>query len=308
MNTDIKKIIMAHTHNHSIESYNKYIVIGIILNLLFVFLEIFYGIISSSMALIADAGHNFSDVLSLVLALTASLMIKAKSTAKYTYGFKKGSILIAAVNSMLLIAALGGISWEAIQRLYYTVEVKSINVIIVAAIGIIINGVTAAFFMKGKDKDLNIKSAFLHMLTDALISAGVVVSGILMLIFDIYLIDPLISIAIVFVIFIGTWKLFMETIRLSVDAVPEKIDIHKVRGFLTGISGVINVHDLHIWSLSTSEIALTAHLKMKSPVFDNTFNAEIKKKLHDKFGIEHTTIQVESDEISSNCSNCEESD
>ncbi len=297
---------MAHTHNHSIESYNKYIIAGIILNLLFVILEIFYGINSSSMALIADAGHNFSDVLSLVLALTASLMIKARAAEKYTYGFKKGSILIAAVNSLLLIAALGGITWEAIQRLYSTNEVKSINVIYVAAAGIIINGLTAAFFMRGKDKDLNLKSAFLHMLTDALISAGVVVSGVLMLLFGIYWIDPLISIAIVIVIFIGTWKLFMETIRLSVDAVPEKINIQEVRMFLEGVNGVKNVHDLHIWSLSTSEIALTAHLALNSNVIDDSLYSDLKNKLHDLFGIEHITIQVESPVLGINCSNCEE--
>lgn len=298
---------MAHTHNHDhkIENYNKYIIIGIILNLLFVVIEIFYGIISDSMALVADAGHNFSDVLSLVLALTASLMIKARASEKYTYGFKKGSILIAALNSLLLIAALGGITWEAIHRLYNNAEVNSTNVIIVAAIGIVINGVTAALFIRGKDKDLNIKSAFLHMLTDTLISAGVVVSGILMLLFGIYWIDPVISLGIVVVIFIGTWKLFKETIRLSIDAVPHKININEVRDYLAGLNGILNVHDLHIWSLSTSEIALTAHLTTENITLDDSFNTKLKDMLHDKFGIEHITIQLETPASGENCESCD---
>lgn len=296
---------MAHNHNHSIQSYNKFIIAGIFLNLLFVLIEVFYGIISDSMALVSDAGHNFSDVLSLILALTASLMIKKKSSEKYTYGFKKGSILIAAVNSFLLIAALGGITWEAIHRLYNTMPVKSENVIIIASIGIIINGLTAAFFIKGKDNDLNLKSAFLHMLTDALISAGVVVSGVLMMIFEIYWLDPVISLLIVVVIFIGTWNLFAETIRLSIDAVPQKINLNEVREYILGINGIINVHDLHIWSLSTSEIALTAHLIMESPVINDEFNKELKNKLHNKFGIEHTTIQFESTSSEDYCVNCD---
>lgn len=273
------------------------------LNISFVIIEIIYGIISNSVALIADAGHNFSDVISLVLALFAVFLIKKRSTDKYTYGYKKGSILIAAFNSFLLLIALGVICWEAIHRFYEPAQVSGKTVIIVAFIGIIINGITAYMFVKGKDKDLNIKSAFLHMLTDTLVSAGVVISGIFIVLFDINWLDPLISLIIVLIIFIGTWNLFKETIRLSIDAVPEKISITAVKEYLKGLNGVADVHDLHIWSLSTSQIALTAHLVMENFSTEENFLSEIKKQLHDKFEIEHTTIQIET---SSNIQFCDE--
>lgn len=292
---------MAHNHNYSVDKYNTAIIIGIILNILFVAIELIYGLISNSVALIADAGHNFSDVISLVLALIASLLIKKRTSAKYTYGFKKGSILIAAFNSFLLLIALGGITWEAVHRFYNPVEVSGTTVIVVAFIGIIINGITAFLFVKGKEKDLNIKSAFLHMLTDALVSAGVVISGFLMLFFQLYWIDPLISLVIVALIFVGTWNLFKETIRRSIDAVPEKINITEVKDFLSRLSGVQSVHDLHIWSISTSQVALTVHLVMDNFSKDENFLTDINKQLHDKFEIEHTTIQIETLEQGNNC-------
>lgn len=297
---------MSHSHNHGhiAASYNKPIIIGIVLNITFVIVEVIYGIISNSVALIADAGHNFSDVIALVLALIASLLIKKRSTDKYSYGFKKGSILIAAFNSFLLLVALGIICWEAVNRFYEPAEVSGKTVIIVAFIGIIINGLTAYMFVKGKDKDLNIRSAFLHMLTDALVSAGVVISGILIYFFNIYWLDPLMSLIIVGVIFAGTWNLFKETIRLSIDAVPEKININEVREFLKGFDGVTGVHDLHIWSLSTSQVALTAHLVMDNFSIDENFLAEINKELHNRFEIEHTTIQIENENSEKLCGKC----
>lgn len=296
---------MAHNHNHSVDKYNTAIIFGIILNISFVVIELIYGLISNSVALIADAGHNFSDVISLVLALIASLLIKKRTSAKYTYGFKKGSILIAAFNSFLLLIALGGITWEAVHRFYDPVEVSGTTVIVVAFIGIIINGLTAFLFVKGKENDLNIKSAFLHMLTDALVSAGVVVSGFLMLYLKLNWLDPLISLIIVAVIFVGTWNLFKETIRLSIDAVPEKINITEVKEYLSGLNGVQGVHDLHIWSLSTSQVALTAHLVMDNFSTDENFLADINKQLHDRFEIEHTTIQIETNTIA-NCPVCKD--
>jgi len=285
----------THTHSHNLtaEHFNRAIIIGIILNITFVVIEVIYGIYSNSVALLADAGHNFSDVIALVLALIASLLIKKRSSDKYSYGFKKGSILIAAFNSLLLLVALGVICWEAVNRFYEPADVSGSTVIAVAFIGIIINGFTAYLFVKGKDKDLNIRSAFLHMLTDALVSAGVVVSGVMILFFDINWLDPLMSLVIVCVIFVGTWKLFKETIRLSIDAVPEKIDINEVKNYLKGFEGVTNVHDLHIWSLSTSQIALTAHLVMDNFTAENNLLKSVQSGLQNKFEIEHTTIQIE---------------
>ncbi|MBZ0202881.1 MAG: cation diffusion facilitator family transporter [Ignavibacteria bacterium] len=297
---------MAHNHNHghTVNSYSKPLIIGIVLNISFVIIEVVYGIISNSVALIADAGHNFSDVISLVLALFAMFLIKKKSTGKYTYGFKKGSILIALLNSVLLLIALGGICREAILRFYHPSNVDGYTVIIVASIGILINGFTAYLFVKGKEKDLNIKSAFLHMLTDTLVSAGVVISGIFIIFFEIYWIDPVMSLVIVGVIFIGTWKLLKETISLSIDAVPKSIDLTEVNRYLSGLSGVQEVHDLHIWSMSTSQVALTAHLVMDNISTDENFLANINKQLHDRFEIEHTTIQIEDNKLVSDCGSC----
>ncbi len=295
---------MAHNHNHSVTNYSKPLIIGIVLNISFVIIEVIYGIISNSVALIADAGHNFSDVIALVLALIASLLIKKRSSDKYSYGFKKGSILIAAFNSLLLLVALGVICLEAVNRFYEPADVSGSTVIVVTFIGIIINGLTAYLFVKGKDKDLNIRSAFLHMLTDALVSAAVVVSGIMILFYDINWLDPLMSIIIVCVIFVGTWNLFKETIRLSIDAVPEKININEVRTYLNGLAGVTEVHDLHIWSLSTSQIALTAHLVVDNFTQESNFLKMIQEKLHDKFEIEHTTIQIESFSQKNDCIGC----
>lgn len=295
--------VLMHNHNHI--NFNKPLYLGIALNLLFVAIELFYGIISNSVALISDAGHNFSDVISLILALIAILLIKKKSTKKFTYGYKKGSILIALINSILLLIAIGIIIWESIHRLYNPVSINGNTVIVVAFIGILINGFTAYMFIKDKEKDLNIKSAFLHMLTDALVSAGVVVSGIIITIFNVYWLDPLVSLLIVGVIFTMTYKLLKETIRLSIDAVPDNIDINNVFEYLMSLDGVKEIHDLHIWSLSTSQVALTVHIVVKSNyVFDNHILNSININLHDKFEISHPTIQIEYTQKSDECITC----
>lgn len=296
---------MKEQHNHNNVVYNKPIVIGIILNVAFIAIEIFYGLISNSVALISDAGHNFSDVISLILALIAAMLIKKKSTEKFTYGYKKGSILIALINSILLLVALGVIIWESVHRFYNPVQIDGMTVISVAFIGILINGFTAYLFIKDKEKDLNLKSAFLHMLTDALVSAGVVVSGIFITIYKLYWLDPLVSLMIVGVIFTMTYKLLKETIRLSIDAVPENIDIKSVFDYLMSIEGVKEIHDLHIWSLSTSQVALTVHIVVKSDyVFDNDVLNNINITLNDKFEISHSTIQIEYVEKSDLCITC----
>lgn len=296
---------MPHNHDHTVNNYSKPIIIGIILNLAFVVIEVVYGFISNSVALIADAGHNFSDVISLVLALAAIFLIRRRSTGNFTYGFKKGSILIALLNCVLLLVALGGICREAILRFYEPAHVNGYTVIIVAFIGIIINGFTAYLFVKGKEKDLNIKSAFLHMLTDALVSAGVVVSGIFMITLDIYWIDPVMSLIIVGVIFAGTWSLLKETISLSIDAVPKNINLTEVKNYFLSLKGVIEVHDLHIWSISTSQAALTAHIVLDDLSNYEMFLSEINKQLHDRFDIEHTTIQMETADSQIACHKCD---
>ncbi len=296
---------MKEQHNHNNVVYNKPIVIGIILNVSFIAIEIFYGLMSNSVALISDAGHNFSDVISLILALIAAMLIKKKSTEKFTYGYKKGSILIALINSILLLVALGVIIWESVHRFYNPVQIDGMTVISVGFIGILINGFTAYLFIKNKEKDLNLKSAFLHMLTDALVSAGVVVSGIFITIYKLYWLDPLVSLMIVGVIFTMTYKLLKETIRLSIDAVPENIDIKSVFDYLMSIGGVKEIHDLHIWSLSTSQVALTVHIVVKSDyVFDNDVLKNINIYLHDKFEISHSTIQIEYIQKSDVCGTC----
>lgn len=294
---------MGHEHKHTF-SFQRSIIVGIILNVTFIVIEVVYGLISNSIALITDAGHNFSDVLSLILAGIAGWMITKRSNSKFTYGYKRGSILIALVNSVLLLVALGAITWEAIHRLYVQNTVNGMTVMLVASVGIIVNGITAYMFMKGREKDLNVKSVFLHMLTDTLVSLGVLISGILIYYLEINWIDPVISLAIVVVILYGTWGLLKETIQLTLDAVPGNIEYIEVQKYLQNITGVKSIHDLHIWGLSTSHTALTAHLVMDGGANSDNFLNEISTDLHDKFGIEHTTIQIED----TNSRDCEQED
>jgi cobalt-zinc-cadmium efflux system protein len=278
--------------NHGLLHFEKYIKIGILLNITFVIIEIIFGIFSNSIALITDAGHNFSDVLTLLLAWFAAWLMKKQSTHKFTYGYKKGSIYIALINSVILLFALGGITWEAFKRLNAPEPVEGNTIIIVSAVGIVINGLTAFMFLKGRKDDLNIKSAFLHMLTDALVSLGVLISGIIILITQLYLIDPVISLIIVAVILYGSWGVFRDSVKMSMDAVPEEIETSAVLQYFQNIKCVDNIHDLHIWPISTSHTALTVHLVLNCSA-DNKFLDDITRELHDKFGIDHCTIQVE---------------
>lgn len=245
------------------------------------------------MALIADAGHNFSDVISLILAWISMWMIKKSSTKKFTYGYKKGSILIALVNALLLMFALGVITFEAIKRLYGVNEIGGETIIIVASIGILINGFTTLLFMKGRKNDLNIKGVFLHMLTDTLVSLAVVVSGILILALKLNWIDSVMSLFVVAVIFIGTWSLLKDTIKLSVDAVPSQIKFEEVYSFLKNLEEVSDVHDLHIWAMSTSQNALTVHIVVSNYNTGDGFIMNINNELKNRFNISHSTIQIE---------------
>jgi len=295
-----------HSHNHTgnENNFEKAIKLGILLNVIYICVEFVFGFISNSMALITDAGHNFSDVISLLLAWISMWMIKKNSNRKFTYGYKKGSILIALINAALLMFALGVISFEAVKRFYSADVVGGSTIIIVASVGILINGFTTLLFLKGRKSDLNIKGVFLHMLTDTLVSLAVVVSGVLILYTGYMWIDSVVSLAVVVVIFIGTWSLFKDTVKLSVDAVPSHIEFDEVFEYLKNIEGVTGVHDLHIWAMSTSQNALTAHLVVDDAVFAEGFIKKINSDLKEKFNISHSTIQTESgsdDCLGSNC-------
>jgi cobalt-zinc-cadmium efflux system protein len=286
----------SHGHNHHHHdpvNYGFAFGFGIILNIIFIIVEVIYGMIGDSLALLADAGHNLSDVLGLVIAWIAVWLGKKAPTSKRTYGFKKSSILAALFNAVFLLVAIGAIALEAIQRFSSPAPVAGKTVIIVALIGIVINTSTALLFMSGRKNDLNIRGAYLHMMADAVVSVGVVVAGFIMIWSGWQWIDPLVSLAIAIVILIGTWSLLSESLNLSLDAVPNGIDIEKIKTYFINLSTVIEVHDLHVWGMSTTEPALTVHL-VRSDITDNDqLLQQLTKELHDQFGIEHTTIQIE---------------
>lgn len=282
-----------HGHSHAPANYNRAFIIGIILNIGFVLVEAGFGFLTNSLALLADAGHNLSDVLGLVLAFGASWLTRRRPTPRYTYGLRRSSIMAALFNACFLLVAMGAIALESIQRLNNPTPISGSIVIGVALIGIVINGVTAWLFMSGREQDLNIKGAFLHMAADALVSAGVVLAGIAILTTGWLWFDPVVSLIIVVVIVVGTWNLLRDSLNLALDAVPEGIEPQAVRTYLSELSGVVGVHDLHIWAMSTTETALTAHLVMLTGNPGDGFLSRISMELHDNFGIEHSTIQIE---------------
>ena len=292
-----------NNHNHATaqQNFNSAFIIGIALNVIYIVVEVAYGLLIDSMALLADAGHNFSDVLGLLLAWGAAYLAKTASTEKRTYGLRKSTILAAFFNAILLMIAVGAITIEAIRKLILPAPVEGTTMMIVAGIGFVINAVTALLFMKGRKKDLNIKGAFLHMAADAGVSLGVVVAGFVIVSTGWLWIDPAISLVIVLVITIGTWGLLRDSFHLSMDAVPKGIDFKEVGNYLKGITGVTEVHDLHIWAMSTTQIALTAHLVIPDEKKDDYFLKKICGDLHSKFGIEHSTIQIEKSAQSANC-------
>jgi len=289
-----------HSHTQG-TNFNQAFLFGIILNVVYIVVEIIYGILINSMALLADAGHNFSDVLGLLLAWGAAYLAKTASTEKRTYGMRKSTILAALFNAIILMIAVGAITIEAVRKLIYPEPVQGQTMIIVAAIGFIINAVTALLFMKGREKDLNIKGAFLHMAADAGVSLGVVIAGLIIVSTGWLWVDPVIGLVIVVVITIGTWGLLKESFHLSMDAVPKDIDLKDVGNYLKSIQGVNEVHDLHVWAMSTTETALTAHLVIPEENKDDYFLKKICGELHSKFGIVHSTIQIEKSAQSANC-------
>jgi len=285
---------MSHNHSHNVMNYNRSFAFGIALNIIFVIIEVIYGITADSMALIADAGHNLSDVISLLLAWGANLLASKRPTAYRTYGFRRATILASLISSVLLLFALGGITLETFERLFTPQSVDAITVITVAAIGVIINTVTALLFIKGQKHDLNIRAAYLHMAADAGISLGVVIIGIAILFTGWIWLDPVISLFIVVIILISTWALLKESINLSIDAVPQGIDMPGIQNYLSNLNNVNSIHDLHVWALSTTEVALTVHLVTDHNVINNQFLEEIQLYLHDNFDVGHSTIQIES--------------
>jgi len=282
----------AHHHGDP-NNYGRAFVIAIALNVAFVAIEFTYGFIANSTALIADAGHNLSDVLGLILAWGATLLARKAPNGRYTYGLRSSSILAALANAMLLLVACGAIAWEAIQRFAEPPMVAGLTVTVVAAIGIAINGVSAWLFVKGSKGDLNIRGAYLHMMADAAVSLGVVLGGLAMMFTGWYWLDPVISLTIVMVILVGTWGLLRESMRLALSAVPTNIDAAAVETYLRNCAGVTAVHDLHIWGASTTESALTVHLVMPGGYPGDIFMDEITQTLGTRFLIHHSTLQVE---------------
>ena len=282
-----------HGHSHAPASYGRAFAIGVIINTAFVVVEAAYGFVSGSMALVADAGHNLFDVLGLLIAWAAAAVSSRPASARFTYGYKSGSILAALANAGLLLVAIGAILIETIRRFFEPVHVQGMTVIVVAGIGVAINAATALLFMSGRKHDLNIRGAYLHMVADALVSVGVVIAGTVILLTGASWIDPLTSLVIVAAIAWGTWGLLRDSVKMGLNAVPDGIDHAAVRSYLSGLPGVAAVHDLHIWPMSTTETAFTAHLVMPAGHPGDAFLHDIAHELDHRFGIHHATMQVE---------------
>jgi len=289
---------MSAGRDHAAPSHGRAFAIAVGVNLAFSAIEATYGVISGSLALIADAGHNLSDVLGLLLAWGASVLATRPATERRTYGFRKASILGALGSSLLLLVAIGGMAWEAVGRIADPAPVQGMTVMVVAGIGVLVNAGTAALFMAGRRSDLNIRGAFLHLAADAAVSVGVVIAGALILYTGWLVIDPVMSLVVAIVILVGTWSLLRDSLDLAMDAVPKEIDLAEVRGFLEGLAEVRELHDLHVWPLSTTETALSVHLVL-TPEADVEQGLDLAVRLqdllHDRFEIAHATVQVERD-------------
>jgi cobalt-zinc-cadmium efflux system protein len=284
---------MATGHHHSPATYDRAFALGVVLNIIFVVTEAVFGVVAGSTALLADAAHNFSDVLGLLLAWGASYLARRPRSSRRTYGWRSSSILAALLNAVVLLVVTGGIAWEAVQRFGTPAHVGGGIVAWVALLGVGINTATALFFMSGRKSDLNIRGAFLHMVADAAVSAGVVVAGVAILVTGWVWIDPVATLLIAAVILGSTSGLLRESVNLALHAVPEGIDPEAVEAYLMGLRGVTAVHDVHIWAMSTTETALTAHLVKQDARDDDAIIAEATRVLHDRFRIEHTTLQWE---------------
>ncbi len=296
----------AHDRHHYQHDYSKNhdraFIIAIALNTIFVLVEFAFGFIANSTALIADAGHNLSDVSGLLLAWGASILARKTPSERYTYGLRSTSILAALANAMFLLITCGAIAWEAMQRFSHPPEVAGLTVTLVAGVGIVINGLSAWMFIKGSKEDLNIRGAYLHLVSDAAVSLGVVVAGIVMIFTSWYWLDPFISLAIVVVIIIGTWGLLRDSLQLALSAVPAHIEIAAIDAYLRQCAGVTDIHDLHIWGMSTTENALTVHLVMPAGYPGDVYLDDIMQTLNKQFSIHHSTLQIEQGTTDHMCS------
>ncbi|GAB2840220.1 cation diffusion facilitator family transporter [Ferruginibacter profundus] len=287
----------GHSHSHApvITNLNRAFVVGIVLNLAYVLIQVVIGLKINSLSLLSDAGHNFLDVAGLALAMLAFKLAKSKSTEKYTYGYRKASILISLLNAVVLLISIGAIAYEAALRFKYPQELPGTTIAIIAAIGIVINTVSAFMFFRDRQKDINVKSAFLHLASDALVSLGLVAGGIIIHYTKLYWIDPLLSIIICLVIIASTWSLLRDSLRLSLDGVPENIDVQKIKTAALQVAGIKDIHHLHVWAISTNRNALTAHI-----ILDNSITMlhaqHIKEKLKhelEHLNIHHVTLETE---------------
>jgi cobalt-zinc-cadmium efflux system protein len=297
----------GHSHNHVpvITNLNKAFIIGIVLNLVYVLFQIAIGLKINSLSLLSDAGHNFLDVAGLALAIIAFKLSTSKSTDKFTYGRKKASILISLLNAVILLISIGAIGFEAILRFRYPEPIPGKIIALVAIVGIFINGISAFMFFRDRENDINVKAAFLHLASDALVSLGLVVGGIIIYQTHLYWIDPLLSIIICLVIIVNTWTLLKDSLKLSLDGVPDNVNIQKVKEEILNTNGVKDFHHIHIWAISTTQNALTGHLVV-SETLPNVEIAKIKDKLKHKLehlNIQHTTLETEFEN-----DNCDQTD
>lgn len=286
----------GHSHSHAPKDFGFAFALGTALNLGFVLIEAAFGFIANSTALLADAGHNLSDVIGLLIAWGAAVLAKRPATERFTYGLRSTSILAALGNALLLIFACGAIAWEAIGRFAEPKPVQGLIVIVVAGLGILVNGCTAFLFMAGRKSDLNIRGAYLHMVADAGVSLGVVIAGIAILFTGWLWLDPLVSLLIVAVILWSTWGLLRDSIVLALQAVPSHIRLRDVKSCLESLPGVTKAHHVHVWAMSTNEVALTAHLVIPSGHPGDAFFKSAEHALHERFGIDHPTLQIETEE------------
>jgi cobalt-zinc-cadmium efflux system protein len=294
----------AHRHSHGHAHHGspaRAFGIGVVLNFGLVLVEVVFGVLSHSMALLADAGHNLGDVLGLVLASGAAILAQRKPTKRRTYGYRRLTVFAALANGVLLLVATGGVMWESIRRLASPRSVDVQTVMLVALFGAVVNGGSASLFFAARDRDLNVKAAFVHLIGDAAISLGVVGAGLVIKWTGWLWADPATAIVVSVLILASTWSLMRRSIDLVLDAVPEKIDIDAVRAFLEHRPDVLQVHDLHVWAMSTTETALTAHLVMPRVAAASTFLSGTCKELHDRFGIEHATLQVDPEDAPDPC-------
>ena len=280
-------------HAHVPKDFGTAFAIGIGLNTAFVVVEAAYGYVSNSVSLVADAGHNLSDVLGLVAAWVASVLVKRAASARYTYGYRGSSILAALLNAVFLLIAMGAVIWEAASRLVHPEPVAGATVMAVAGVGILVNGATAWLFAGGAKGDINLRGAYLHMAADAAVSAGVVVAGLAIRLTGLEWIDPAVSLVVAGLVVWATWGLLRDSVAMSLDAVPPEISPDAVSAFLRGRPDVTDLHDLHIWPMSTTSVALTAHLVMADGHPGNGFLIETAEALRDRFGIGHATLQIE---------------